>query len=579
MAIAPWIFPREPCGFEIAFSCPVLPVAPALRIARGTLSVSAPAAVFDNGIILLPSNATWTLSVEPEQPPVGEAAGSDSNGATITLPGQLDVRSNAAPVVTGSIGISGFGSALSFDTPNGAPGSDGVSVDFPFSVPSSWTIAGNRSAAAQLTAECQATSAAWSLLINNAAPNTFSDAPHGGSVVVQLSGPVSLKLTGVAGGDFRKDAALLSANASRIDFELPRPDASGRIELELWRPALSRIVFGEKITGRVLFASERDRGDLALVHEGGSIRNRWDLPLTAAGNPFAFEGGLENFAILSRSTGLYVVGVANRESEPHIEGLALENVYLTVQSPNRLAFLGSYDVAPSVPDGTAILSFGVIVAQPILPDPYAANWRLPDHNQVQDAALSVVLDWTAASTPGIVTRLDRRVPFPEPGVGRPDEDERLRGQFDGHLGAHREVLSLLDLSSKEHFFGVALESLSDQEPTLTSNRLTVQQRSVRLLMQPQVLWEPVYAGSVEMTSEMNGARTLLGANTVKLVPVLPGAIAEEWTRALQRRFNAAAMFSLPFGLRAFARFDAGEFPDLSIPSIVAGLLELTSAPP
>ena len=127
-------------------------------------------------------------------------------------------------------------------------------------------------------------------------------------------------------------------------------------------------------------------------------------------------------------------------------------------------------------------------------------------------------------------------------------------------------MSLLDLSSREHFFGVALESLSDQEPTLTSNRLNVQQRSVRLLMQPQVLWEPVYAGSVEMTSEMNGARTLLGANTVKLVPVLPGVIAEEWTRALQRRFNAAAMFSLPFGLRAFARFDAGEFPDLSIPS-------------
>ena len=501
------------------------------------LSVSAPAAVFDNGIILLPSNATWTLSVEPEQPPVGEAAGSDSNGATITLPGQLVVRSNAAPVVTGSIGISGFGSALSFDTPNGAPGSDGVSVDFPFSVPSSWTIAGNRSAAAQLTAECQATSAAWSLLINNAAPNTFSDAPHGGSVVVQLNGPVSLKLTGVAGGDFRKDAALLSANASRIDFELPRPDASGRIELEtLASSPQPHRLRREDNRPRDLFASERDRGDLALVHEGGSIRNRWDLPLTAAGNPFAFEGGLENFAILSRSTGLYVVGVANRESEPHIEGLALENVYLTVQSPNRLAFLGSYDVAPSVPDGTAILSFGVIVAQPILPDPYAASWRLPDHNQVQDAALSVVLNWTAASTPGIVTRLDRRVPFPEPGVGRPDEDERLRGQFDGHLGAHREVLSLLDLSSKEHFFGVALESLSDQEPTLTSNRLTVQQRNVRLLMQPQVLWEPVYAGSVEMTSEMNGARTLLGANTVKLVPVLPGA-----RRSGRARCSAASM--------------------------------------
>ena len=174
--------------------------------------------------------------------------------------------------------------------------------------------------------------------VNTAALNTFGDAPHGGSLVVQLSGPVSLKLTGVAGGDFHKDAARLSANASRIDLEVPRPDASGRIELELWRPALSRIVFGEKLTGRVRFASERDRGDLALVHEGGSIRNRWDLPLTAAGNPFAFEGGLENVAILSRPTGLYVAGLAHRDVGTQVEGLVLENLYLTVRSPSRLAF-------------------------------------------------------------------------------------------------------------------------------------------------------------------------------------------------------------------------------------------------
>jgi hypothetical protein len=275
--------------------------------------------------------------VAPEQPPAGEAAGSDANGATITLPQQLDVHSNAPPVVAGAIGISGFGSALSFDTSGGAPGSDGVSINFPFGVPVPWTIAGNRSAAAQLTAECEAGAATWSLPVNNAAVNTFGEAPHGGSLGVQLSGPISLRLTGVAGGEFHKDAARLSADASRIDLDVPRPDASGRIELELWRPALSRIVFGETLTGRVQFASERDRGDLALVHEGGSIRNRWDLPLTAAGEPFAFEGRLENVAILSRPVGLYVAGIAHRDTEAEVEGLALENLYLTVRSPDRLA--------------------------------------------------------------------------------------------------------------------------------------------------------------------------------------------------------------------------------------------------
>ena len=550
-----------------------------LRVARGSFSVSRPATVANNGKILVFSNAQWTLSVEPEQPPAGEASGSDANGATITLPQSLEVRSSGAAVVTGAIGISGFGSALDFDNPKGAPIMNGASIDFPFDPPNlAWTIAGNRSAAVQLTGDCQATSAVWSLPVNAEPPNAFSEAPHGGAIIVRLQGSIALQLAGMTGGDFHKGAALLTASASRIDLEAHRPDASGRIELELWRPALSRIVFGEKLTGRVLFASERDRGDFALVHEGGNFRNRWDLPLTAAGKPFAFEGLLENFAILARPTGLFVALVAHVQEENHAEGLALENVYLTVRPPDRLALLGAYDGSASVPDGTAILSFGVILAQPMLPDPYAANWRLPDNNQAQDAALLVTLAWTAASTPAIVTRLESQIPFPEPGVGRQDDDGALRERFDHHLGSNREVLSLLDLSSNDHHFGVSLESMFDQEPTLTGNRLNVQLRNIRLLMQPQVLWEPVQAGPVEMTSTMNGGRTLLGANTVKLVPVLPGVVAEEWTSAIQHRNRAGAIFSLPFGLRAFARFDAGEFLDFLIPPMLAGLLEIDFGP-
>jgi hypothetical protein len=57
---------------------------------------------------------------------------------------------------------------------------------------------------------------------------------------------------------------------------------------------------------------------------GGSIWNRWDLPLAAAGNPFAFEGELENVAILSVPRGLYVAGLAHRVTETQVEGLTLK---------------------------------------------------------------------------------------------------------------------------------------------------------------------------------------------------------------------------------------------------------------
>jgi hypothetical protein len=53
----------------------------------------------------------------------------------------------------------------------------------------------------------------------------------------------------------------------------------------------------------------------------------------------------------------------------------------------------------------------------------------------------------------------------------------------------------------------------------------------------------------------NGARTLAGANSVKLVPVLPGMVSLHFVAAAGQRLPCAVLFSLPFGLRAFARFD------------------------
>jgi hypothetical protein len=550
-----------------------------LRVTRGRLTVSAPATGANTGRMLLPSGAQWTLALEPEPPPPAEATGFDANGITLTLPQLLEVRSNGAPLVTGAPTLVGFGSMLTFVDPGGAPINTGVSIDFPFDAAATvWDIAGNRSAAAQLTGTAEATSAVWSLPVNSGAPSTFSEAPHGGSLVVQLRGALALRLAGVTGGSFRCEAALLTANAHRLDLEARRPAASGRLELELWRPALSRVVFGPEPAGRLRFVSERDRGDLALVHEGGAIRNRWDLPLAAAGEPFGFAGPLENIAVLAHPLGLALTCVAHQEQGDHAEGLALENLYLTVQRPNRLTLYAAYDGAAAAPDGVAVLLFDVLLAQPTLPDPYAASWSLPDGVQAERSALALSLSWAGATTPAMATRLMRPVAFPEPRDLRRDNDSRLRERFNEHLAAQTEVLSLLDLSSNDQHFGVALESLSDQEPTLADNRLTLPLRSVRLLMEPQVLWEPVQAGSVELSSTLNGGRTLLGTNTVKLVPVLPGVIAAAWVDAAQQRRECAALFSLPFGLRAFARLDGGRLRPLAFPPIEASLHQVDFGP-
>jgi hypothetical protein len=551
-----------------------------LRVARGRLTFAAAASIFDKGVVLLAANGLWKLELEPEQPPAGEAAGGDANGASVVLPQTLEVSSDGHVAVNGTIGISDFGSGIVFTSLNGVPAGNIFSIDFPFNpADQTWSIAGNRSEAAQLEAECKVTSAAWSIPVATAAPINFGEAAHGGSLVVNVKGIISLQPAGMSGGRFRFSSAVLSASAARLQIDGGSANAQGRFELILWGPAISRISFeqAQPIAG-VLFLSERDLGDLASIHDGGIIRNRWDLPLRATGSPFEFEGNVAATAVLARATGLRIVCAASRDAGFKPEGLVLENLFLTVRPPSRLMLQGSYDGISAVADGAAFLWFDVVLAQPTLPDPYATNWPVPTADTAQPAAFSTMLAWTASATPAIVARLEHSVLFPEPANVRLDDNRALRNAFDDHLQSRHESLSLLDLSSNDHLFGVSIEPMSHLDPKLADNQLTVRLRDLRLLMQPQVLWEPVQVGGTPLNSISNGGRTLVGTASVKLVPIRPGIIAREWVSAAQQRIPCGALFALPFGMQAFARLLHGDVNPFTIAPIEAGLQSVDFEP-
>ena len=527
-----------------------------LRVTGGTLELTLAGREFGPRI-LIDADTKWTLTVQPEQPVAGDDSSSDASGAVVTLPQTLRVSSQGAPVVTGPIEIAGFGSTLSFDGGAGTPVNFDETINIPFGPASlPWSIAGNRSAAVQLTGECQAASAMWLLAVKNVLDADLGEAANGGWFQAVLTGPASMQLTGMTGGAFRFTNAVLLGSADLILLDGENPQAAGRMEVGLWNPAISRIVFGPGPITRMFFLSERSRGDLVLVQAGGTIQNRWDLPLRASGKPFAFAGPMETFALFARPGALFVSLIADQDPGTAFEGVALENLYAVVHQPSRLILNGAWNEAASVANGTAILWFDVSGAQPALPDPYATNWFLTDQFQIALKAFSTSLTWSDAATPVLASQFLGRVTFPDTGPGLPDEDSTVRELFDSHLGSHHESLSLLDLSGGDHHFGVAIESPPSAEPILNANQWTLQLQSMRLLMQPQVLWEPVHTGAVELTSTTNGARTLAGAASVKLVPVLPGVIAGEWVAAAQQRQACGAMFSLPFGLRAFARLDS-----------------------
>ncbi len=538
-------------GERLAIGAPGYAV---LRVSGGTLELDTPATQSAPGGPLRIGPATaWRLSVTPEPAPRSIAGGSDGAATAVTLPTGLNVSSDGTVSVDGAVGIAGFGDPLPFATPNGGPVHADQHIAFPYAAPAgAWSLGGNRSPVADLAGNGAAQAGVWALPLTSVAPEEAFEAAHGGLVVARLQGELAGGLGGADGRLVWRDTSL-TASALGLEVAARAGEAAARLNLSHWPPAQSRADLAGEVRSLRL-ASVRDGADLVSL-AGGRLRTRWDLPRAADGDPLGFDGRLARVAIARELDGLWRTFLrAADEPLPSARGLALENLYLLARPPRAVTAAGSGPAAGETTEGRARLVFDVEAGEPMLPDPYAASWTLPAEPRLVEAALSIVLRWAAGAPPELRAQLERDISFPEPRDLSPDAHREIEGLFREHLAAQPESLSLLDLSSHEDHYGVALETLSDARARLDGdNRLAVALSDVRLLMQPQVHWEPVEAlspvGTVRLLSETHGGRTLVGVNSVKLAPVLPRAIGDEILAA--RRDRRAALFSLPFGVRAF----------------------------
>ena len=553
----------------------------ALRVAGGALELGASGVqAGPGGDLQLALGATWRVTLVPEPAPPAAADGSDGDALSIELPTELAIQSDGTVNVTGALGLSGFGSALRFETPRSGPLVADQAIAFPYDgLADPWSIAGNRSALTTLVGECAVPLAAWVLPVTQVPPALAFEAVHGGSLAIRFHGELESRWSG-ARGRFAAIDAGLTVDALGLELRSHRVDAAVDLTLALWGPARSDLAFAAGVAD-LRFASRRSGADIVAL-TGGRLRNRWDLPRAASGEPFGCDAQVGSFSIAAEPDGTRRVACAARQpAEPRVHGLALENLYLQVSPVRELAFAGSGMADGELAGGRARLMFDVQLGEPMLPDPYAASWTLSEDVRLAEAALSIGLGWQADAPVAVQAQIERTIDFPEPRDLGEDSDPDLGRRFAGHLDAQPEFLSLLDLSTRDHHFGVALESLSDQRPRIdASNRLSVELGDVRLLMQPQVHWEPVEVvpnpdagvpvGEV-VRSGSHGGRTLVGASSVKLVPVLPGTVGAEIAAVANGFADAAALFSLPFGLRAFVRMDRVREQGLAVPPVVVAL--------
>jgi hypothetical protein len=558
-----WTLPAGTVWIESRLLIASAPGFTGLRIAGGKLQFAANPSF--HGILLPQKGAVWTLSVQPEPLAPANTSGSDADALNLQLPAQLVVHSDKPPEISGDLEISGFGSDLHLTRAGSVfPGTNEICFSLQVAEPQ-WSMSGNLSQLTQFSGQAAVGavgSGRWTLPITNTPPEQLGEARHSGSIVVVLGLGLTSRFLAQDGNPFRWSVATLTVNGELIEIRATVPDSGARYDLGLWKTSLSEIRFAGLPLSQLVFRSERGGFD-SVVALGGSCVNKWDLPQRADGSPFAFNGAIDVFGFLSTPSGPLLTLSVTAAGTTELAGYAFENLYLVVRPPGKLALVALFDRGPLAPAGIASLLFDVNVAVPTLPDPYAANLIPRLVNGVVSQALRVGFEWTASRTPAMVAHLDSTVPFPNafPAPLNDPDEQALDSAFRGHLQSQPEFLRMLDLSSHEHLFGVAFESPSDNKPDIIDNRLSVQLNRVRLLLQPQVQWEPVRIEPIlnvptlveEIAhSKWNGGLTLIGADSTKLVPVLPAPLSDEIIEAIRGFSPAAALFSLPFGLRAMA---------------------------
>jgi hypothetical protein len=347
-------------------------------------------------------------------------------------------------------------------------------------------------------------------------------------------------------------------------------------------------------------------GQEVLTYAGTAVPHL-DRPLRADGRRLGIQAGNTRVVFAQDAEGVTIsalallggAGSAPPASKPLV--FALANALLKTTPPEALVAFGVLKGDRAVVSGYVSLHFGLRLITPILPDPYASNVRNP--REVEQghltARFTAFIQWPSPEAPQLTLSLKplKGEPLPvhaamagtmEPTPGRVTGNEgdphrregedavrvaKLRGIFDAALGSASERVFLLDVSSHADQFGVGFGVAGSRNPDTigtTHRELTIEgmdlatpARNIRVFTVPQIQWEPVWTiqnpnlGNFPspLASANDGGPTLLGINTVNLVPIAPHPCVAELVQEFRRgdlRTRAAALFTLPFGLKAIA---------------------------
>jgi hypothetical protein len=513
-------------------------------------------------------SASWTASLEPEQPAPG-----DVNGFGFDLPKRLEISHSGSVRLEGVVTLTDPEGAIVL-SPAGTATKVAGGIRFPLDAqPNEFRMNALPPHPVRWRGRHRIGAAGW-LLPFALEGKARGQARHGG--LIEL---------GLADGETNADVVGTTATLSWARFRL-RLAASGFsclvaaargrgvAELSTWAGAASRFRIGSG--PKVISLSWSRDGALSLLLGPGELSNEWSAPRAADSTPLQLPTPNVASLGLSRSAdGKWLTTLSAMVPDAvaatlPLRGFALPNLYVPVHGPRRMAAGGRGRRFLTMDNGFAWLKLDARMAEPMLPDPYAASWSRNRSDARVESALDVLLDWDDVAEPAVRTQLASQLPWPEPQRIDPARetdttaDERFRRHL--HLArdhAHQD-LKMLDLSSNAQLFGIAIAREGLAEATLAADsQLTLPMASARLFLQPQVHWEPVRNLSPDppdstIRSKSQGMPGWAAASDSGPVTALPEHVATRIVEAPEAGMAAAVLFSLPFGLRAFAYFGTND---------------------
>jgi hypothetical protein len=618
-----------------------------LLIQGGTLRLSAPS-IISAEIIVINIAAQLELDLKLQAPAIPSSPatgpGGDARASNVLLPATMSLR--GAAIGTGAITQAANGSLTAYGTTAALTFAGGpahynaqlnrILVPYKTTAPA-FSAAAVQSSLFQPGGSAPISAAFWALptAIPIGGSTQLGPAQGIGGLGLSLAPGLSAKWSGLrarlaqSGPPASLGACLLLADPAILTVSAIAADATPtQASLLLWnerntpRRSSVDLTFPSALPTIYISTAAPTPAEL-LLFLGVTATAHLDRPVAADGGRLAMRSGSATVAYFELASGTTVFVLApmpfpaNGPAPPPIS-LALRNLFLKTTAP--LGFLIIGPATASGPDlaldiGFVLVTLRRLLAIPMLPDPYAANFDFgvtggrisagaaapsatptPDIGAIvtwpkpSDATTQMILlppPSTAAQANqaalGIVSRPATPIQTPSSAsifaatVQQGPDPQTTRAELLNGFGqltsSGLEFFRLLDVSSNADQFGVALAAdrpsdniagsltSSVSGPIIKGLDLVAPANTIHVLTLPPFQWEPVRnipnpdAGPFPavLVSDTDGGPTRIGVNSVDLVPVAPlPATAEVVSYYNAPNPKAAVILNTPLPFGMFA---------------------------